>query len=59
MRRVRYMTASDLRRELARLAKSFNSRDDDDEGMAGSPGEWMVERMGEIETELKRRGLEP
>lgn len=25
------------------------------DGMAGSPGEWMIERMDELETEQKRR----
>jgi hypothetical protein len=27
------------------------------DGMSGSPGEWMIERMDELETELKRRGV--
>jgi hypothetical protein len=26
-----------------------------EEGMAGSPGEWMYERMNELETEQRRR----
>jgi hypothetical protein len=26
-------------------------------GASGSPGEWLVERMDEIETELKRRAI--
>lgn len=30
--------------------------DDEFEGHGGSPGEWMFERLNEIETEEKRRG---
>lgn len=26
-------------------------------GRSGSPGEWLIERMGEIETTLSRRGV--
>lgn len=33
-------------------------RSDIDEGHGGSPGEWMVERMDELETELRRRQTE-
>ena len=45
-----------LSAELAEMRTRFDAfRNDLDEGMAGSPGEWMVERMDELETELKRR----
>lgn len=29
------------------------------EGKSGSPGEWMYERLNELETELQRRKAEP
>lgn len=45
----------ELRRMDDRFAKAF---DDDGEGRGGSPGEWMVEWMGQLETEIKRRGFE-
>lgn len=44
---ARHLTTAQLQRELTRL-----------EGQGGSPGEWMLERMGEIERELKRRDRE-
>ena len=53
---ISYVSDSDLENELAKLQKQWDeSRSSDDEGHGGSPGEWMVERMGEIETERKRR----
>lgn len=58
MKDVKKMTAAQLRGELAKLGKkwdAFRNGGDEDEGHGGSPGEWMVERMGEIETEQKRR----
>lgn len=33
----------------------FRREVDEDGGMAGSPGEWMYERMSELETEQSRR----
>lgn len=41
--------------ELVELDKMFKADRQDDEGAAGSPGEWMVERMDELETEQMRR----
>lgn len=32
---------------------------DDFEGDGGSPGEWLVERMDELDTEIRRRGHAP
>jgi len=32
---------------------------DDFEGHCGSPGEWLVERMDELDTEIRRRGHVP
>jgi hypothetical protein len=45
------MSAAAIEEELLELEKMFEQRHDG----AGSPGEWMVERMGGLETELDRR----
>ena len=52
------MTDAELKSELASLVAEWDElhSDPDDEGHGGSPGEWLVERMGEIEHEQKRRG---
>jgi hypothetical protein len=51
------MTNAELRAEIERLDAQFlASRSGDDAGHCGSPGEWMYERINELETELKRRG---
>lgn len=49
------LTDSQIEDELAALGKLFEDSRSDGEGHGGSPGEWMVERMGELETEQKRR----
>lgn len=50
------MTDAAIAAELASLGKQWDEFvASDDEGHGGSPGEWMVERMGELETEQKRR----
>jgi hypothetical protein len=36
---------------------AFHKQDENYEGQAGSPGEWISERIDEVETELKRRGV--
>ena len=41
--------------ELEKLAREWDEFRAECDGMAGSPGEWMIERMDELETELKRR----
>lgn len=52
---ARHMQDAAIERELAKLAKRWDSfRASDPEG-GGSPGEWMVERMDELETEQRRR----
>ena len=51
------MSDEEIASELSSLEeqwKEFHSGDDDDYG-GGSPGEWMVERMGELEQEQKKR----
>lgn len=57
MRKAKAMTDKEIARELVELGKRWNSfrAGVEDEGMSGSPGEWMIERMGELETEQKRR----
>jgi len=56
---TRLSGASDLwlANELDRLGKQWDESraDPEDEGHGGSPGEWLWESMGEIETEQKRR----
>lgn len=52
------LTDDELQGEFQRvcnLIDGFGS-DKDFEGHGGSPGEWMHERINEIETEAKRRG---
>ena len=45
--------------ELESLGRKWDEFRADLEGMAGSPGEWMVERMDELETEQRRRKQKP
>jgi hypothetical protein len=53
---AKVMTDAEIASELETLGKKWDEfRASDDEGHGGSPGEWMVERMGELETEQKRR----
>ena len=50
-----HMQDAAIERELAKLAKRWTAfRVSEPEG-GGSPGEWMVERMDELETEKRRR----
>jgi hypothetical protein len=56
MLRARTMTDAEIAAELKALGEKWDeSVASDDEGHGGSPGEWMVERMNELETEQKRR----
>lgn len=57
MKAAKRMTDAAIAAELESLGKRWDEfrADIDDEGMSGSPGEWMVERMDELETEQKRR----
>lgn len=56
MKPARQLTTKQIRLELAELDDQWEQFQKDLEGMSGSPGEWMIERMDELETELKRRG---
>lgn len=52
------MTAEEIGAEIADLDRRFHEMMmalEEDGGMAGAPGEWMTERIGELETELRRR----
>ncbi len=57
MQPARALTVKRISDELdvleARLRDMHDNPDFD--GHCGSPGEWMVERMDDLETELKRR----
>lgn len=53
---ARHMKDEAIARELKRLGKRWDDlRSSDEELGGGSPGEWMAERMDELETEQKRR----
>jgi hypothetical protein len=50
------LPSSSLEAELDQLERKWDQlMSDDFDGHGGSPGEWMIERMEEIETELRRR----
>ena len=56
MQDAKRMTDTEIVAELQRLGDKWDeSRSGDDDGHGGSPGEWMVERMGTLEQEQKRR----
>jgi hypothetical protein len=52
---AKHMKPEALHAELKRLHKKWDDIRADDEGGGGSPGEWIWERMGEIDHEIKRR----
>jgi hypothetical protein len=54
---AKYMSVKQISDELDVLAQRWRELREslEDEGMSGSPGEYLVERMGELETELNRR----
>jgi hypothetical protein len=52
---AKYLTDEALAKELKRLGKQWDAVRADDCGGGGSPGEWLWERMGEIEHEIARR----
>lgn len=49
------LSDEEIAAELDELGKKWDASFADDEGHSGSPGEWMVERMDELETEQRRR----
>lgn len=52
---ARLMTDDQIKAELEKLRIDFCNFREGLDGMSGSPGEWMTERMGELETERVRR----
>jgi hypothetical protein len=50
------MSIKQITDELDALDTQWDEFHANCEGMSGSPGEWMIERMDELETELRRRG---
>ncbi len=58
MQLAQTMTVKQISDEMDVLEGKWRDLRDDPEfeGHSGSPGEWMIERMDELETELKRRG---
>lgn len=57
--RARDMTATELVAEHTRLCLAWDElRSDPELAGGGSPGEWMIERIGEIETEQRRRSAD-
>lgn len=55
MKPATQMTDEEISSELSEVGKRWDSLREDEEGHGGSPGEWMIERMGELETEQARR----
>ena len=56
VRRAAQMTDAEIAAELSKLGAEWDAfASSDDEGHGGSPGEWMIERMGELETERSKR----
>jgi hypothetical protein len=55
LKKASALTNEEIAGELSELEAKWKSFREDLDGMAGSPGEWMIERMGELETEQKRR----
>lgn len=56
MKSASKMTDKEIVSELEKLGEEWDEfRATLDEGYGGSPGEWMVERMGELEQEQSRR----
>ncbi|HYX22396.1 MAG TPA: hypothetical protein VFA98_16250 [Thermoanaerobaculia bacterium] len=56
------MTTKEIRGEIELLSKEWDAlrtKYDHEDGHGGSPGEWIVERLGELEHELGKRGEKP
>lgn len=52
---ARLMSDESITAEIEELAAKWDDLRRELEGMSGSPGEWMIERMDELETEKRRR----
>lgn len=56
------MTTEEIRKEHDLLSRKWDdlfTEYDNEGGHSGSPGEWLWERLGELEQELKKRGEKP
>lgn len=53
-RNIESMTRPELRKELFALGKKWDEFRKDAEG-GGSPGEWMYERLDELQTALQKQ----
>lgn len=52
-----HMSDRQLQEDLTRHCLLWDQQAADKEGHSGSPGEWIVERLDELRTEAKRRGI--
>lgn len=62
MRWASQMTTEEIRKEHDLLSRKWDdlfTEYDNEGGHSGSPGEWLWERLGELEQELKKRGEKP
>lgn len=62
MRYASKMSTKEIRSEFELLSKEWDAlrtKYTDEDGHGGSPGEWLWERLGELEQELKKRGEKP
>lgn len=62
MRWASQMTTEEIRKEQDLLSRKWDdlfTKYDNEDGHGGSPGEWLWERLGELEHELKKRGEKP
>jgi len=57
MKPARFMTSEELSGEIEKLDDWRQRSKNDDVGRGGSSGEWIIDRMREIDTELQRRGI--
>lgn len=57
MRPAARLSDAEISKELQALGEQWDEfrKDLGDDGYGGSPGEWMVERIDELETEQRRR----
>ena len=51
------MSNQEIQNDLIVHCLLWDQRSEDRDGHSGSPGEWIVERMDELKTEAKSRGI--
>lgn len=57
LRPVTGMTDAEIKEQIADLDRRFIDLRSNCDGMSGSPGEWMIERLDELRTALARRHI--